>query len=134
MSFTRCADIGDARVRPPDRPPSARRAQTIPHDFGFQKMSKFVIRDLDTVKSKLEMLASLSDVALATRLLSGSDHESVDAITAGYRRLACRIEPLAVRYRGRLPMCARARACFRLLTYLVRPALHAPRTTLLRCI
>jgi poly [ADP-ribose] polymerase len=68
----------------------------IPHDFGFQKMSSFVLRTNEDVKRKLEMLQSLSEVTFAIRLLSDVRADAaVDRITASYEKLACELEHLA---------------------------------------
>ena len=37
----------------------------IPHDFGFQKMSNFVIKEDKVVKQKIELLESLRDMQIA---------------------------------------------------------------------
>ena len=68
----------------------------IPHDFGFQKMSSFVLRTNEDVKRKLEMLQSLSEVTFAIRLLSDVRADAaVDRITASYEKLACELEHLS---------------------------------------
>lgn len=68
----------------------------IPHDFGFQRMSAFVLRTNDDVKRKLEMLQSLSEVTFAIRLLSDVSAQSVtDRITASYEKLDCELEHLS---------------------------------------
>ncbi len=68
----------------------------IPHDFGFQKMSNFVLRTNEDVKRKLEMLQSLSEVTFAIRLLSDvSADAATDRITASYEKLACELEHLS---------------------------------------
>lgn len=41
----------------------------IPHDFGFQKMVNFVLDTEQKVKAKLEMLQSLEDIQVFTKLL-----------------------------------------------------------------
>lgn len=46
--------------------------QVIPHDFGFQRMSNFVISDMETVKKKMEMVQSLGDIEIATKVMGGS--------------------------------------------------------------
>ena len=68
----------------------------IPHDFGFQRMSAFVLRSNEDVKRKLEMLQSLSEVTFAIRLLSDVSAQSVaDRITASYEKLTCDLEHLS---------------------------------------
>eukprot|EP00292_Cryptomonas_paramecium_P007934 CAMPEP_0113719688 /NCGR_PEP_ID=MMETSP0038_2-20120614/35989_1 /TAXON_ID=2898 /ORGANISM="Cryptomonas paramecium" /LENGTH=354 /DNA_ID=CAMNT_0000648159 /DNA_START=8 /DNA_END=1069 /DNA_ORIENTATION=+ /assembly_acc=CAM_ASM_000170 len=63
----------------------------IPHDFGFQNMSAFVIRTEDDVKRKREMLESLVEVSFAIRLLADLSPAS-DPVTASYSRLGCHLE------------------------------------------
>lgn len=45
----------------------------IPHDFGFQNMSNFILNTEDKVKNKLDMLQSLTDMKLATKIISEDD-------------------------------------------------------------
>lgn len=42
----------------------------IPHDFGYQKMANFKLDTVQKVKQKLEMLESLSEIKIATEILS----------------------------------------------------------------
>lgn len=65
----------------------------IPHDFGFRKMREFVIRDTQTLKKKIEMVESLADIALATKLLRSGTLD-VNPIDAHYRKLQCGLTPL----------------------------------------
>ena len=41
----------------------------IPHDFGFQRMQNFILDTETKVKGKLEMLQSLEDIQVFTKLL-----------------------------------------------------------------
>lgn len=41
----------------------------IPHDFGFQKMSNFVLDNEEKVKEKLNMLSTISDLKITSKLL-----------------------------------------------------------------
>lgn len=41
----------------------------IPHDFGFQRMQNFVLDTEKKVKQKLEMLQTLQDIQVFTKLL-----------------------------------------------------------------
>ena len=43
----------------------------IPHNFGFRKMNEFVLKTEKLVKDKLEMLQSLEDIQVFTKLLDG---------------------------------------------------------------
>jgi poly [ADP-ribose] polymerase len=42
----------------------------IPHDFGFSHMSSFILDTEQKVKQKIEMLESLSEIKIATTILS----------------------------------------------------------------
>jgi len=67
--------------------------QVIPHDFGFQRMSAFTIRDTATLKKKIEMVEALSDIALATKLLDSGDLDA-NPIDSHYEKLKCDIGAL----------------------------------------
>ena len=41
----------------------------IPHDFGFIKMSNFILTTEKDIKKKLEMLQSLQDIQVFTKIL-----------------------------------------------------------------
>lgn len=41
----------------------------IPHDFGFKQMSNFILNTEAKIKNKLEMLQSLEDIQVFTKLL-----------------------------------------------------------------
>ena len=51
----------------------------IPHDFGFQKMSNFIIDSIEKVKEKIDMISVLSDMKITLKILenveSGADEE-----------------------------------------------------------
>ncbi|GAQ87205.1 poly(ADP-ribose) polymerase 1 [Klebsormidium nitens] len=67
----------------------------IPHDFGFKKMSDYVIKSPAMLKKKLEMVEALAEIELATKLLGG-DGEASDVHPAdqNYDRLNCDLEPV----------------------------------------
>ena len=44
---------------------SGRFYTCIPHDFGRQKMSNFVIKTNDTLKEKLDLVQNLADIKIA---------------------------------------------------------------------
>lgn len=48
----------------------------IPHDFGFQKMSNFVLDNEEKVKQKLQMLATISDLKITSKLLDQKGDEN----------------------------------------------------------
>ncbi|KAI5074524.1 hypothetical protein GOP47_0010485 [Adiantum capillus-veneris] len=64
----------------------------IPHDFGFQRMSNFIIDTNPKLKRKLEMVEALGEIQLATKLLQDEDEE--DPVYSSYQRLKCQLEPL----------------------------------------
>lgn len=65
----------------------------IPHDFGFNKMQSFIIKDLDFLKKKVDLIESLSDIQIATKILDDTK-DTNDIIDQYYRKLECNIEPL----------------------------------------
>ncbi|XP_031496360.1 poly [ADP-ribose] polymerase 2 [Nymphaea colorata] len=66
----------------------------IPHDFGFKKMSEFVIDTPQKLKQKLEMVEALGEIEVATKLLKDEDEMQDDPLYAHYQRLNCNLEPL----------------------------------------
>ncbi|XP_048504416.1 poly [ADP-ribose] polymerase 2-A isoform X2 [Beta vulgaris subsp. vulgaris] len=68
----------------------------IPHDFGFKKMYEFVIDTPQKLKSKLEMVEALSEIELATKLLSDDVGVQDDPVYAQYGRLHCELIPVEV--------------------------------------
>eukprot|EP00250_Pteridium_aquilinum_P005423 c15513_g1_i1 orf=287-2428(+) len=65
----------------------------IPHDFGFKRMSNFIIDTNGKLKRKLEMVEALGEIQLATKLLQAEDEED-DPVYSSYQRLNCHLEPL----------------------------------------
>lgn len=71
---------------------SSRFYSLIPHDFGFQQMSNFIINSSEKLKKKVEMLESLADMKIATNILeSSSDGNPLDD---HYKKLNCKLTPL----------------------------------------
>lgn len=66
----------------------------IPHDFGFQKMSNFILDTEEKVKSKLDMLQSLSDMQVATKILDQGTSPEENILDANYRKLECKLKPI----------------------------------------
>ena len=64
----------------------------IPHDFGFQKMSNFIINSPEKLKQKVEMLESLADMKIATNILESST--SGTPVDSHYEKLKCKLKPL----------------------------------------
>ena len=65
----------------------------IPHDFGFQHMSNFTIKTKQRLKEKIEMLESLSEMKIATTMLSESV-AGVDPVDEHYAKLHCQMRPI----------------------------------------
>ncbi|GAB4841137.1 Poly [ADP-ribose] polymerase 2 [Ancistrocladus abbreviatus] len=68
----------------------------IPHDFGFKKMSEFVIDTPQKLKSKLEMVEALGEIELATKLLKDDADNQEDPLYSQYQRLHCELTPIEV--------------------------------------
>ena len=64
----------------------------IPHDFGFQKMYHFIIDSLEKVKSKIDMIETLKDMKVATKIINETIEDSQSKIILNYyQQLHCRI-------------------------------------------
>ncbi|EAS06927.3 poly(ADP-ribose) polymerase family WGR domain protein (macronuclear) [Tetrahymena thermophila SB210] len=70
----------------------------IPHDFGFKKMASFILDDAKKVKEKLEMIESIQNIQIATKLIEdkkqGKDGQQINQIQSNYEKLKCKIEPV----------------------------------------
>lgn len=44
----------------------------IPHDFGFQKMSQFIINTMDKLKEKVTMIESIADMKIANNIIEAT--------------------------------------------------------------
>ncbi|XP_014512608.1 poly [ADP-ribose] polymerase 2 [Vigna radiata var. radiata] len=66
----------------------------IPHDFGFKKMSVFVIDTPQKLKRKLEMVEALSEIEVATKLLKDDAEMQGDPLYAHYQCLHCELAPV----------------------------------------
>lgn len=73
----------------------------IPHDFGFSKMIEHVINTDEKVKKKLEMLQSIEDIQVATKILDdksrGKDESIIDS---NYKKLNCELTPMDTKVQG----------------------------------
>mmetsp|Transcript_64488 Transcript_64488/g.74962 ORF Transcript_64488/g.74962 Transcript_64488/m.74962 type:complete len:768 (+) Transcript_64488:42-2345(+) len=65
----------------------------IPHDIGFQKMNTLTLDTDKKVKDKLEMLQSLEEMQIATKILEEAK-DSGNLIDSNYAKLKCDIKPL----------------------------------------
>ena len=64
----------------------------IPHDFGFQKMYHFIIDSLEKVKSKIDMIETLKDMKVATKIINETIEDSQSKIILNYyQQLHCKI-------------------------------------------
>jgi len=50
----------------------------IPHDFGYQKMSNFIIDTEEKVKEKIDMISALSDMKITLKILENVESEEDD--------------------------------------------------------
>ena len=76
----------------------------IPHNFGFQKMSNFIINTIEKVKEKIDMINVLSDMKITLKILENvSDEKSEDEyeneeekqIHDYYKKLNCDIRSIS---------------------------------------
>ena len=65
----------------------------IPHDFGFQKMVNFIIDTKEKLKAKIEMIESLSDITIATKIIGDEKDEDDEnqLLFSYYKKLNCTI-------------------------------------------
>ncbi|KAJ4768136.1 Poly [ADP-ribose] polymerase [Rhynchospora pubera] len=66
----------------------------IPHDFGFKKMSEFVIDSPQKLKEKLDLVEALGEIEIATKLLEEETDVEDDPIYTRYKQLKCELTPL----------------------------------------
>ncbi|CAO2202888.1 unnamed protein product [Urochloa humidicola] len=66
----------------------------IPHDFGFRKISEFIIDTPQKLKAKLEMVEALGEIEIATKLLEDDSSDQDDPLYAQYKQLRCDFTPL----------------------------------------
>ena len=66
----------------------------IPHDFGFQKMSNFVLNNEEKVKEKLNMLQTISDLKITSKLLDQKTNDNESLLDQNYKKLGCSIKNL----------------------------------------
>ena len=64
----------------------------IPHDFGFKKMSNFILDNDEKVKEKLKMLEAISDMKITTKLLDEGGDEDTAVLDQNYKKLGCGIK------------------------------------------
>ena len=67
----------------------------IPHDFGFARMQNFILDSEQKIKTKLEMLQSLEDIQVFTRMLDQGDVASdINELDNNYLKLKTNLTPL----------------------------------------
>ncbi|CAL9120578.1 unnamed protein product [Musa textilis] len=66
----------------------------IHHDFGFRKMREFVIDSPSKLKRKLEMVESLAEIEIATKLLKDDSETQDDPLYCRYEQLQCELSPI----------------------------------------
>lgn len=61
----------------------------IPHDFGFKSMSLFILDTEQKIRAKLEMLQSLEDIQVFTKLLDeGKIASDMNELDSNYLKLS----------------------------------------------
>ena len=64
----------------------------IPHDFGFSKMSNFILDNDEKVKEKLKMLETISDLKITSKLLDKKTDDNEAILDQNYKKLGCGIK------------------------------------------
>ncbi|KAL5701307.1 NAD(+) ADP-ribosyltransferase [Ranunculus cassubicifolius] len=68
----------------------------IPHDFGYKKMSEFVIDTQKKLKRKLQMVEALREIQVATKLINDGNEMQEDPLYSHYRNLRCELIALDI--------------------------------------
>ncbi len=66
----------------------------IPHDFGFAKMSNFILDNDEKVKEKIKMLQTISDLKITSKLLDEKKDDNEAVFDQNYKKLGCTIKTL----------------------------------------
>eukprot|EP01022_Parablepharisma_sp_SALTPOND_P023167 TRINITY_DN480_c0_g1_i2.p1 TRINITY_DN480_c0_g1~~TRINITY_DN480_c0_g1_i2.p1 ORF type:complete len:963 (-),score=64.22 TRINITY_DN480_c0_g1_i2:10195-13083(-) len=88
------SDVLDGKVKGDLYDLSSEFFTVIPHDFGFKKMSQFVINTKQRLKEKLDMVQALGDIEIATRLLEETGRSGIAEVDNNYEKLKCKIVAL----------------------------------------
>ncbi len=64
----------------------------IPHDFGFAKMSNFILDNDEKVKEKIKMLQTISDLKITSKLLDEKKDDNEAVFDQNYKKLGCTIK------------------------------------------
>lgn len=69
----------------------------IPHNFGMQKMSNFIINTHEKLKEKLELISNLSDIQVAHKIINKERNKKlkVNPMDENYEKLKCKIQTLS---------------------------------------
>ena len=75
----------------------------IPHDFGFQKMSNFIIDTIEKVKEKIDMISALSDMKITLKILENVEQDKEEEyenqeekqLNDYYKQLNCDIRSIS---------------------------------------
>ena len=89
--LTQISDVLDNKTTGDLTDLSSKFFTIIPHDFGFKHMSQFVINTKEKLKAKLEMVQSLGDIEIASRLLEQTADTNKSEVDSNYEKLHCRI-------------------------------------------
>ena len=89
--LTQNSDVLDNKTKGDLTDFSSKFFTIIPHDFGFKHMYQFVINTKEKLKAKLEMVQSLGDIEIASRLLEQTADTNKSEVDSNYEKLHCRI-------------------------------------------
>ena len=64
----------------------------IPHDFGFAKMSNFILDNDEKVKEKIKMLQTISDLKITSKILDEKKDDNEAVFDQNYKKLGCTIK------------------------------------------
>lgn len=64
----------------------------IPHDFGFAKMSNFILDNDEKVKEKIKMLQTISDLKITSKILDEKKDDNEAIFDQNYKKLGCTIK------------------------------------------
>ena len=73
----------------------------IPHDFGFKRMSNFIINTIELVKQKIDMISTLSDMKITLKILENTEknedeyeNQEEKQLYDNYKQLNCDIKTI----------------------------------------
>lgn len=90
-----CVVRSEAEKRKELNEASSEFYSAIPHDFGYMNLKAFILDTKDKVQPKLEMLASLNEIQICSKLMNDrSKGDGLNDIDRKYLKLNCQIEVL----------------------------------------